>query len=654
MKRYLSIILSVLFIIVLSLGTISFAEVDSGKIDFFKAFSNNDVNVNRIGNSIHNWSIYLPNDAVVNKDSKSTMFDMTSSSYKINVSVNVLKNVHNFSLEELFVNSTTSNPSYNSYSSYYDSTYTCSSSIKHDKDNNRYISISSITPISPMYTFSDAADEQGTYNEQRIYLGNSSKSDYIYVVNINMDLPYYKLHQTLFSKIADSFETKFDTKSTNIKDLSEQVNTYRMFENKVYGWKIELAPYWKSQSVGTSTSQTFKPLYSDDEISGKSQATDKSIETESNSTDDSLDSANTDLTGNLDKSDSQLNKIKDSLNITVISSIPETQDFDKWADSEIKSIQTNYNNKLFTQISQPQAINTANMKEKQLVYEIKDSSTNSMITAVAFLQGNGYRYKLTFSMKKSKYNETLGKDTFDRMLKSFALVSTKSKYVSELLPADSVFNFNAARTIAIKKFNLKILADNNWLENSSIYDGALDDSYKYYDVTSNPYVSYDDNSNSETVTVNHSRSGTLLALTGESSTDTIDKTIKTILSNEFLKQDVSSGILDLKMNKSTVANNTIYKISENYNLEKMQKLSTDNDKKSFNYSNLYDTYTYVFKQGDDLYTIILSIPFMNASAENLKILESVWSKVVANQVEIGAKASQWQAVDLDKYKNAAQ
>jgi hypothetical protein len=276
-----------------------------------------------------------------------------------------------------------------------------------------------------------------------------------------------------------------------------------------------------------------------------------------------------------------------------------------------------------------------------------------MITAVAFTQGNGYRYKLTLSMKKSKYNEKTGKDTFNRMLKSFALVNTKSKYVSELLPADSLFNFNAARIIAIKKFNLKVLADNNWLENSSIYDGTLDDSYQYYD-SSNPYASYDDNSTSETVIVNHSRSGTLLTLTGESSTDTIDKTIKTLLSNEFSKQDATSGILDLKMNKSTVANNTIYKIAENYNLENIKKLSADNVKKSFNYGNLYDTYTYVFKQGDDLYTISFSIPFMNTSSENLKLLESVWTKVIANQVDIGAKASEWQAVDLAKYKNTAQ
>jgi hypothetical protein len=283
MKKLISLGLPLVFISTLIFSNVSLASVDSGKIDFYKVFSNNEVNINRIGNSIHGWSIYLPNDAVINKDSKSANFDMTSSSYKMDVYVNVLKNVHNYTLGELYANSSylIQNNSYQSY----DSTYTCSSEIKKDKNNKQYISLTSISPGPSVYTTSENLDEQGTFNEQRIYLGNGKTSDYIYVVNLSMDLPFYKLHQSMFLKIADSFETKFDTSNPNIKDLSEQVNTYRMFESKVYGWKVELAPYWKSQGADTSMNQLFKPLYSYDELSSKSQESNSEGGTENTSSD---------------------------------------------------------------------------------------------------------------------------------------------------------------------------------------------------------------------------------------------------------------------------------------------------------------------------------------------------------------------------------
>lgn len=103
LKRFLIASLLVTFLISL-VAPFSFAQDDDGVIDFYTVFSKDDVNKNRVGNSIYNWSIYMPQDAYINKDPKGSYFSMSSSSYKANISVEAILNKEGFSsLDEILL-----------------------------------------------------------------------------------------------------------------------------------------------------------------------------------------------------------------------------------------------------------------------------------------------------------------------------------------------------------------------------------------------------------------------------------------------------------------------------------------------------------------------------------------------------------------------
>ena len=667
-RKVISITLAILLSFTINIGNFSYARDYVGKIDFFKVFSKNDENTNRIGNKIYNWSIYMPSDAVVNKNPKATNFNMYTSSFKTNISVNVLKNIHSLSLEEAFaIMLQSSAPSYG-YSEF-DNSYRCSAKIEENKDKNKYIVISSIYPESYLYKASDDEEEAGSYIEYRIYLGKSNNVSYIYEVNLSMDLQYYRQHPNLFSKISDSFKTSFDANNPNIKDLSDQVTTYRTFENKIYGWKIELAPYWKLQGSETSINQLFKPLYSDQEIGTESGNSDNLSSQDTPSTSENDKTANptqtepsapnqpdsaqpsTDKSSESKPDDTNASKIKDSLSVSVISSVYSEQSFDKWADNEINSMQSNYNKKLYTQLIAPQNMIIPNSKGKFVVSNIKSSSSDSIVEGILLAQGNGYRYKVILTMTESKYNEKTGKDIFDRILNSFAITKTKSKFIGELLPADSIFDFNASKVISLKKYNLKIAANNNWSEAYSIYDGQTDDYSSYYYSYPSPYDSnYDsDASTNESLTINHPISGATLAISADIATAPFNDMIDDLLNGEVNKQDCRSKDLNVKAFKSKVGDITIYKVVENYNLAKITELLGKDSKKVYNYSNLNDCYIYVFETNGEIYNINLSMPLIHTSTQNMKNIEDLWKEVVVNQVKIGEQATNWESVDLSKY-----
>ena len=541
MKKNILLTLVLCISFSLNMNTYSYAREYLGKIDFFKIFSNNDENIDRIGNRIYNWSIYMPGDAVVNKNPKATSFDMYTNSYKTNVSITVVKNANNLTLEEIFVQSLLNS---NYTSSIYDNSYKCSAKILQNKDKNRYVLMSSISPESYMYKTSNSEEEKGTYNEDRIYLGKNNGIGYIYMVSLSMDLQYYKDHPDLFLKIANSFKTTFDSSNPNIKDLSDQVTNFRSFENKIYGWKIELAPYWKPQGSETSINQVFMPLYSDQEIGvstdnsnvQSSEATSMNPDatnlpdSEQNEADSISDNNTSDDKPNnglesTGKDDSDANKIYDTLIVSVVSSVSSNQDFDGWINNEIKNIQTNYNQKLYKQLALPKTVNLSNAKGKLLTFKVKNSSKGALIEGILMAQGNGYRYKIVLDMTEAKYNDKIGKDAFNRMLNSFELTKTKSSFVGELLSTEHIFDYNAIREVPMKNFNLKVVANKNWSKSGSLYEGQIED---YQDLSSNYYPSEyssddSDNFNSESITLTHLYSGTVLSLTAKFSYDDFEK-----------------------------------------------------------------------------------------------------------------------------------
>ena len=107
--------------------------------------------------------------------------------------------------------------------------------------------------------------------------------------------------------------------------------------------------------------------------------------------------------------------------------------------------------------------------------------------------------------------------------------------------------------------------------------------------------------------------------------------------------------MDLTVSKSQVGDITVYKLVENYNTVNMEELSAKDARKIYEYSNLNNDCWYIFKVGDDLYSIDFSIPLINSSSENMKEIEKVWEKVVVNDINLGSQTIRWQAVDLTKY-----
>lgn len=639
MKKFLAFTLSLFLCMTININSFTYAREYPGKIDFYKVFSKSDENIDKIGNKIYNWSIYLPSDAVISKNPKATSFDMYTNSFKSNVTVNVFKNIHALTIEEIYV-SMLESEGYG-YSEFGNS-YRCSAEIQKDRDGNKYVVISSISPEYFEYKVSDNADEEtGTYSEQRVYLGKNNTINYIYSVNISMDLEYYKHHKNLFLKIADSFKTSFDTGNPNIKDLSDLVTSYRIHENKIYGWKIELAPYWKLQSSDTSITQLFMPLYSDEEIGSDSTELDQDNPSQQETNDSTISG----------QDDTKSESITDSLSVSVISSVPQDQSFDLWADEEMKSLQSNYNQNLFSRLSDVQNINIPDAKAKLLVLKIKNSNKSSIITGTMLVQGHEYRYRIVLEMAESKFNERAGKDAFFRTIKSFGLTKSRSKFIQDLIPAESVLDYNGPKEISMKKYNLKLNANNSWSKPFSIYDGQIEEySYPgysgYYDYSYN----YDDASY-ETLTLNHLKSGTVLTVNACVSSQSFDELLQQLLYEKISNPEINADVLNLSANKSQFGDITVYKIVESYNVGKMEDSSKTGNKITYDYTTLSNTYTYIFQAGEDLYNLSFSIPLINCSAGNIKRIEDLWKKVIVNGKGIGFAATKWDPVDISKYKN---
>lgn len=691
MKKYrfkrLCALALIIAVFSMSITAACFAKDDSGRIDFYKVFSKSEENIDMIGNRIYNWSMYLPSDAVIDKNPKATTFNMNTNSFKGSVNINVYKNIHNLTLEQIYAASLSESSS-DPYYDYYSYDYRCSAKIQTDKHNNRYISIASITPEYSYYGSPNSDEEKGAYSEERTYLGKNNDINYIYKVNISMDLAFYNQHQNLFCKLADSFRTTFDSKNPNIKDLSDLATSYRTFESKVYGWKIELAPYWKLQNQETSRTVTFKPLYSSEEINSKEEPSETAQDTDNNSSSDPSASKSDGKTNETQKeegteqnrdtstgdeskgepfgskapeqpaveipsnqqadqaaeaaSDSKVEKITDSLAVSFVSSIPENETFSAWADKEFNTIRSSYNKTLFSEYSVSQNALGHNNNKKAMIYKIKTNSRDTFTEGIMLVQGNGYRYKATLRMSDSKFSDGTEKDSFYRMLKSFALTNKKSSFVKEVIPVDAVLKPDSPKTISLKNFNIKIPADNRWIEPFDLYEGQLED-YSY-DYNPDGYSSEEDTS-IEQLTVNNPSSGISLFINASIIEQGNAEWKEAYTSSQYESTDPT---LKRQAYFSDYKDTKTYKCIEKYDTRKMEEESIKDKRKFYNFKALQNTYTYVIKSGKEEYRLVFIMPVINTSEENEKLIEDLWKKVIINKIDLGSGIKNWTQIVLQK------
>jgi len=575
LKRFLIASLIVTFLLS-SVASLSFAQDDDGVIDFYTVFSKDDVNKNRVGNSVYNWSIYMPQDAYINKDPKGSYFSMSSSSYKANISVEAILNKEGFSsLDEILLYGSDIINSYGSVSKIY--------SLKKGKDKNgqEYIEITSVYTDS-YYVFVDEEESSGTFNLTRIYLSKNKKYNYIYRLTISMDLNFYTEHKNLLYKIADSFELQFDSKNPNIKDLADNVTSWRVHKNTSYGWQIDLPPYWKSTDIYNfeynSSTQSFAPLYTDEEMGLNTQK--------------QQDVVTTPPQGEQQEYDEYL-----SVSFVANSNVS----FDKWVELEMKNIEL-YNKSLCKIISS-KTLNINGAKAKLFELNLRKSLQKNFVEKRMYVDFNNNKYFVKLYVKEDKYNKD--KQKYDRIINSFKPIPAKSKYLDYILWTGDLKPQNTFKTVKLNKAPFEMSISKDYKTNIPYYY------YSYHtqviNVTTLPISQ--GISDVETITLYNTPYSTL-TINGGINLDPAEKIIKNAMQAWVESNEYKSKTVDMNLQKYSTGELTIYKFTYVYNLSKLSDLAKGNSNRDFNFLSLQNRVIYMIKYKQYYYTVDLSIPVL--------------------------------------------
>lgn len=614
LKRFLIISIIVTFLLSL-VAPLSFAQ-DDGVIDFYTVFSKDDVNKNRVGNSIYNWSIYMPQDAYINKDPKGSYFSMSSSSYKANISVEAIPNKESFSsLDEILLYGSDIINSDGSVSKIY--------SLKKGKDKNgqEYIEITSVYTDS-FYVFVDEEETSGTFNLTRIYLSKNKKYNYIYRLTISMDLNFYTEHKNLLYKIADSFELQFDSKNPNIKDLADNVTSWRVHKNTSYGWQIDLPPYWKSTDIYNfeynSSTQSFAPLYTDEEIGLNTQK--------------QQDGVTTPLQVEQQEYDEYL-----SVSFVANSNVS----FDKWVELEMKNVEL-YNKSLCKIISS-KSLNINGAKAKLFELNIRKSLQKNFVEKRMYVDFNNNKYFVKLYVKEDKYNKD--KQKYDRIINSFKPIPTKSKYLDSILWTGDLKPQNTFKTVKLNKAPFEMNISKDYKTNIPYYY------YSYYtQVINAPTLSISQGiSDVETITLYNTPYSTL-TINGGINLDPAEKIIKNTMQAWVESNEYKSKTADMKLQKYSTGELTIYKFTYVYNLSKLPDLAKGNPNRDFNFLNLQNRVIYMIKYKQYYYTIDLSVPVLYWNSITLDNFTNSINTIKIDKVNFSKLNMKFVNEDLEKFK----
>ncbi|ABP67886.1 hypothetical protein Csac_2308 [Caldicellulosiruptor saccharolyticus DSM 8903] len=615
LKRFLIASLLVTFLISL-VAPFSFAQDDDGVIDFYTVFSKDDVNKNRVGNSIYNWSIYMPQDAYINKDPKGSYFSMSSSSYKANISVEAILNKEGFSsLDEILLYGSDIINNYGSVSKIY--------SLKKGKDKNgqEYIEITSVYTDS-FYVFVDEEESSGTFNFTRIYLSKNKKYNYIYRLTISMDLNFYTEHKNLLYKIADSFELQFDSKNPNIKDLADNVTSWRVHKNTSYGWQIDLPPYWKSTDIYNleynSSTQSFAPLYTDEEMGLNTQK--------------QQDVVTTPPQGEQQEYDEYL-----SVSFVANSNVS----FDKWVELEMKNVEL-YNKSLCKIISS-KTLNINGAKAKLFELNIRKSLQKNFVEKRMYVDFNNNKYFVKLYVKEDKYNKD--KQKYDRIINSFKPIPAKSKYLDSILWTGDLKPQSTSKTVKLSKAPFEMNISKDYKTNIPYYY------YSYYTqvINATALPISQGISDVETITLYNTPYSTL-TINGGINLDPAEKIIKNAMQAWVESNEYKSKTVDMSLQKYSTGELTIYKFTYVYNLSKLPNLAKGNPNRDFNFLSLQNRVIYMIKYKQYYYTIDLSVPVLYWNNITLDNFVKSINTIKIDKVNFSKLNMKFVNEDLEKFK----
>lgn len=619
MKKLLSIIICV-FILVGVIAPSSYAVGENGKIDLYEVFSNKEDQMKtEVGSRIYKWSMHLPDDAIIYKSERVNFFNMSTNSYQSSVELEVNKNKDEVTLEEVLYNM-----QYNSGRERYwfwgDKEF--SVDIAKDDYGQRYIRIIKTSGFYDYYLMDEAAEEFREYIENRIYIANN----YMYNLTIRMNGEFYRQHEEMFGKLVSSFKLSFDEKNPYIKELSDSVSTTREFKNTSYGWKMVMNPYWKVEGTPNARHQSFRPVYSDEELNE----------------------------GNKDKVENEDEfKVPEGITVSLISSAAKGETCTKWAEKEIEEIKNNLHSGVFDILKSESKVQ-GNMNVHHVVVRYKTVTKKPYIMHNLYIIGNGYKYLVSAVMMEEKYQDDKKRSSFESMLESFKLDKTCiSKYLGKITSAESLINLNASKELKMKKYDFTTKVTRSWNTYNNgygFYGGYYDDYYyKYYETGYGGNVS-----NNEYVGAFEPESNIRLDMSAGLNTNDMDEIVSQ-RAERFLRDDeIRMGLAAVKIESAEYNGAHIYHIVKEYDLDAINKFVSEDETKVYNLERLNNEYEYIIKIGKDTYTQSIVLPVANMTSKNMLKVNNIWANTSINKINYSKLNVEWKEHKLqefDKEKN---
>ncbi|MCX7884484.1 MAG: hypothetical protein N2448_05580 [Caloramator sp.] len=597
-KRILSIII-VAVVMAAIIPVYSFAQDDDGKIDLYKAFSNqNDIMKNQVGSRVYKWSMYLPDDGMVYKSDRANFFNMSTNSYRANIQLMVSKNEDELTLEDILYKMQNNSRQQNNYWIWGDKEYNME--IATDSNKQRYIKVVKTEKAFDHFLIDKVAEEFSDYTENRIYIANN----YIYNLTVQMQGEFYRGHQDMFNKLVNSFKTSYDTNNSNIKELSDSVSTTREFKNTSYGWKMTLSPYWKVDGVPNSRNQNFSPVYSDEE----------------------LNMMNT-------KDENNDVKITEGITVSLISSCDNKETASIFAQKEIDMIKNNYNINAY-EILKNEPFKNNGMDAQRVVIRFKTTTNNPYVVSSLYAVGNGYKYLVNATIKDDKYKDANKRKDFDNMIESFTLDSSLlSKYLGKIVSADTLIDFNATKELKTKKYDFKTKLNKGWdiFSKNSEFLG-FDNRYMLMDMPVEYYFDNDNVSNIEFISAFEPASNINISMMAGLNANPIEDIVSDNVSGFLRDSDIAIGIAKVKIQSAEYNGAQIFKISKEYDIKEINDFVNSDKTKIYNLDKTNNVYKYIVKIGKDTFTQTIMIPVSRTSDKNMQKIKSIWENTTINKI----------------------
>ncbi|AKL96819.1 hypothetical protein CACET_c33760 [Clostridium aceticum] len=617
-KKCTIVLVLCLSIFIASIPSFAYA-LEDGVIDLYEVFSNTkDRMKTEVGSRIFKWSMHLPDDAVVYKSDRVNYFNMSTDSYKSQVSLEVIKNEQKYSLEDILYSKQMNTNDFNYYWYYSQKEFTFN--IQQDDHGEKHIRIIKMDPYYDYYLVDAAAEEFSSYIENRIYI----KNDYIYNLEIRMEGRYYRENPEMFSKLASSFILDYDENNPYIKELSDSVSEPRLYENTSYGWEITVNPYWKEEGISNARVQQFTAVYSHEEIYGN----EKNEEAQESQT--LLD---------------HYLPFREGISVSLVSSAAANETAEIWGRQEIEQLQQNYNDKVY-EILLTEKVTLGDVEGYRVKVKYSTAPQNPYIVDTLYVIGKGYKYRVVASISDNKYKEPKTKEAFESMLKSFKLTNQHSKYLGKILDPTDLINWNASKEIKTKKYNFKATLTRKWHTYDNFYSGNY---YGYYDYYDKYY--YGHISNQESVNAYQTGNNLNLMMMAGFDTRGIEDSIHDYVKNLLDRDEVRIGLASVDVSSTAVESVKLYRIITEYDLAGMNEFAENNATKSYDYNQLNNQYTYMIKVGNDLYTQTVSIPLANTTAYTKAEMEKVWKNTQINGINYSPKIKNWHQHKLSEFQD---